>query len=125
MDFNFTPYLSKIIGMLSPMEWKTWILVIVVVSCMTETVKRVFLPQVTAVRRKQLIYAVAFITGLISAIVGYHITKEHLVSEIMWLMIGFTSGPIANFLHWITLGIVAWRFPGLAAALKGSKPSAN
>ena len=118
---DFSSYISQLVGLLTPAEWKAWILVIIAVSGITETCKRVFLPAASPVRKKQVLYAVAFVSGFIAGVVGFYTSKDNAVSETMWIMIGVTAGPIANFLHWATLGLLAWKFPALASALKGKK----
>lgn len=102
-------------------QWKALIFLLLITSAVTETVKRVFLLKVTAAIRKRVVYAAAFVTGITSGIIGWRMVGVSDVPSYYWLTFGVVAGPASNLLHWVTLGVIGWKFPGLAAALKGSK----
>jgi len=101
-------------------EWHTLLMLIFVTSAFTETAKRVFFAKMNKGKKKQYIYATAFIVGLIIGIIGTFIGDPK-ISAWSWLIAGSIAGPIANMLHWLTLGLIAWKFPKLAEILSGSK----
>lgn len=114
-------YVNRIIELLTPPQWRALIFLLLITSAVTETVKRVFLLKVTAAVRKRVVYAVAFVTGITSGLVGWAMVGTAEIAGYWWLTFGVIVGPAANFLHWLSLGLVGWKFPGLAAALKGRK----
>lgn len=102
-------------------QWRALIFLLLITSGVTETVKRVFLLRASAARKKQVIYSVAFVTGIAAGLLGWWLVGAADVPGYYWLTFGVIVGPLANFLHWATMGVVAWKFPGFAAALKGRK----
>lgn len=112
---------TAVLGLLTPEQWKTWLFLIVITSAMTETAKRVFFLRMASVKRKRFVYATAFVVGAMAAYFGYATVGTEWTPVYYWAMFGVTAGPLANFLHWVTLGAIAWKFPGLADALKGKR----
>jgi len=102
-------------------QWRAFIWIVITTSAITETVKRVFLLRASAFRRKRAVYASAFVTGNVAGFVGWAMVGTETVPAYYWVIFGAIAGPLANFLHWVTLGVVAWKFPALAEALKGKK----
>ena len=99
-------------------EWHALVMILIIVSAITETAKRVFFIRMTKINKKRWIYGTAFIIGLISGIAGLWLGKN-IIPAWFWLVAGVISGPLSNMLHWVTLGVIAWKFPKLAEALKG------
>jgi len=102
-------------------QWKALIFLLIITSAITETVKRVFLLRVAALKKKRIVYAVAFVTGAVAGGLGWAMVGVEDVASYYWVTFGVIVGPLANFLHWVTLGVVAWKFPALAEALKGKR----
>jgi len=102
-------------------QWRAFIWLLVITSGVTETVKRVFLLRASALKRKRWVYAAAFLTGAVAATSGHFLAGDEFVPVYYWATFGVVAGPLANFLHWVTLGVVAWKFPALAEALKGKR----
>jgi hypothetical protein len=113
--------LEKLLLILTLDQWKALGFMLSIVSAVTETVKRVFLVGMLSTRRRQYVYAVAFLTGFASGMIGWGMVGTTAVPDYYWLTFGIIVGPAANFLHWISLGIVAWKWPELAQSLKGHK----
>lgn len=101
-------------------EWHALIMLILVTSSFTETAKRVFFIRMPKIKKKQYIYGTAFMIGAIASIVGFFIGKPS-ISVWFWIVAGSITGPTSNAIHWLTLGLIAWKFPKLAEALKGKK----
>lgn len=99
-------------------EWHALIMLLLVTSSFTETAKRVFFVRMAKIKKKQYIYATAFIVGMAASIVGFFIGKQT-ISIWFWVVAGSIVGPLSNAIHWLTLGAIAWKFPKLAEALKG------
>lgn len=102
-------------------QWKTWVFIVIITSGLTETAKRTFFLTMTKVKKKQWVYGTAFTAGCITAVTGWSMVGVDSTPDYLWLMFGVTAGPVSNFMHWVTLGAVAWKFPELAAALKGKR----
>lgn len=100
-------------------QWKTWIFLIVITSAVTETAKRVFFLRMAKLRRRQWVYGTAFVVGVLAGAAGFVMVGTAAIPDYYWALFAATSGPIANFLHWLTLGLIAWKFPGAADVLKG------
>lgn len=103
-----------------PGEWHVLIIMALVVTALTETIKRAFLAQMKAIPRRRAIYLTAVIASVLVAIAAWA-THAEPVRPWFWWVAGISVGPITNFLHWATLGLIAWKWPGAAAALKGVK----
>lgn len=107
----------------SKSEWHALLMLIFVTSAITETAKRVFFVRMNKGKKKQYIYATAFMVGIVAGISGAFIGKPTIPAW-FWMVAGSIAGPVANMLHWLTLGLIAWKFPKLAGILSGNKPSA-
>lgn len=99
-------------------EWHLLIVLLVVVSALTETAKRVFFIRWTKVRKKRAIYAASFIVAVLACVVAKVLTTGT-IRIWVWPVAAVSLGPAANFVHWLSLGLLAWKFPALAASLKG------
>lgn len=104
-------------------EWHALIMLLLVTSSITETAKRTFIARMASVQKNQWIYGTAFVVGAIASGIGSQIGAPS-IPLWFWLVTGVLVGPLANMLHWITLGVIAWKFPTLATALKGTKATA-
>ena len=102
-------------------QWKAWAFLVLISIALTEVGKRVFFVAMPKVRRKQWIFGTAFTAGILAATAGFAMVGTEWTPNYYWAMFGLTAGPISFFLHWATLGIIAWKFPGLATALKGPR----
>ena len=102
-------------------EWHALIMLILITSSFTETAKRVLFIRMPKIKKKQYIYGTAFIIGAIASIVGFFIGKPSIPTW-FWIVAASIVGPVSNAIHWLTLGLIAWKSPKLADALKGKKP---
>lgn len=107
-------YFDLIAQLLSPPEWRALALMLIMVTGFVEAVKRILLVNLNRQRRKQYIYAAAFVSGIVGAWLLWPKT-----SLIPWYVFAPAIGPIVNSLHWITLTIIAWKFPSLADVITG------
>lgn len=110
---------TVLLQVLTPEQWKAWVFIIIITSGLTETAKRTFFLTMTKMRKKQWVYGTAFVFGCVTAGVGWYMVGVTYTPDYFWLMFGVTAGPVSNLLHWVTMGAIAWKFPDLAAALKG------
>lgn len=107
-------YLQPIINMLTTAEWRAVLLVLVALTSVTETVKRLILPALLVRYRKRAIYGTSLAAGMVFAYILW--PKD---SEIPWYILGASAGPAANFIHNRAMAIIAWKFPVLADKIKG------
>lgn len=105
-------------------EWHALLMLVFVTSAITETAKRVFFIRMGKNKKKQYIYGTAFIVGLVAGAIGAYIGDPK-ISDWFWVVAAPIAGPVANMLHWLTMGVIAWKFPRLADTLTGNKPSAS
>jgi hypothetical protein len=114
---DLSKYIDLILKLLTPEEWRGLFLILIMVTCIVEVIKRTLLVRLNRQRRKQIIYGTGFIVGIPCA---WLLWPAH--SAVPWIVFGVAAGPVANSLHWVTLILIAWKFPGLAYAIKGKKP---
>jgi len=105
-------YVAKL---LTPAEWSGLIWLLAVVSSFTEIFKRTF-RAFTAAWHNQPIYMASFVmSGIASFFLWPH------VSTVPWWIVGIIGGPAANLLHRVTIGVLKWKYPELAAAITGDR----
>ena len=113
-------YLGYALLLFDKSQWHVFVVMLLAVSAVTETVKWVFLLESGKNQKARVLYATAFVGGVLASIAGFY-TSTVVLPLWFWGLSAVVLGPVSNFLHWLSLGLVAWKFPGLADALKGKK----
>ena len=88
-----------------PIAVQSYILSIIAVSAIIESIKRSFLMNLSKRKRLAYIWRVSFIVSLTCGFLGWYAT-DSIVIDWYWLFIGMTSGSVSMGLHWITLKII-------------------
>lgn len=101
-------------------QWHAFIMMMIVTSSLTETAKRVFFIRMGKIKKKQWLYGTAFVVGIVASIAGSQL-GEPTIPTWFWYVAAIIVGPVSNMIHWLTLGLIGWKFPKLADALKGKK----
>jgi len=97
-------------------EWVALAWILLVIFSFTESFKRMLTLYMAKKKRKQALYFCSFITGFIFS---FLIWPEG--QTIPWFIAGAVSGPLSNFLHYILIVVIKWKFPRLALILSGKK----
>lgn len=101
-------------------EWVALLVMLIMVSAVTESAKRMFFIRWTRASKKQALYTTALVAGLLLSILAPWVVHGH-IRPWFWGVTAVTLGPGSNMLHWLTLALVAWKWPGLAEKLKGKR----
>lgn len=104
--------------LLSASQWHIVVLIILVTSITTNSVKKM-LPRATLAGRKNQnhIYIVSFVLGIIATVIGYFVAT---VAQPLWfwLVTATLAGPISNFIYRVSMPLlwrfIAWKFPAMA-----------
>lgn len=107
---------SFIVTMLSPKEWVALAWVLVVIYAVTESVKRSYIYTLPKIKRRKILYFCAFCIGA-----GFSFLLWPDPSTVPWYVPAVFAGPLSNFLHWLALSLIAWKFPRLADIISGKK----
>lgn len=118
METSLPAWTGYLLLVFTPVEWHALGILALVVTAVTETTKRVFFIKFPKVRKKRAVYATATLVAITVSGAGA-LTTTGDVRPWVWLVAATTLGPLTNFLHWASLGVIAWKAPGLATALKG------
>lgn len=113
----YAPILEFIQSLLTGQEWVALAWVLIVIFASTESFKRIVITYMAKKNRKQALYLCAFIAGLVASFLLWPEQKT-----IPWFIAGIVSGPLSNFLHYIVIAGIQWKFPKLAAIISGKKP---
>jgi len=102
-------------------QWKALAFIIIITSAITETAKRVFFIYMPKTRKLRFIAGTSFVVGCAAAFCGFMMVGTQWTPDYYWAMFGVVAGPASNFMHYISLSVIAWKFPSLAASIKGKK----
>lgn len=112
---EYTQYaIDFIVGSFSPKEWRALLMALIFVSSITEVLKRALWLRTAKKKKQSRLFLSAFGAGMVVMFLLWPGA-----SLVPWFIIGATVGPATNFLHWITLIAIAWKFPKLAEIIKG------
>lgn len=114
-------YTDTALKVLTLDQWKALGFLLLIVAAVAETYKRVFLAGMSPTKKRRHIYAVSFVTGVGAGGAGWVMAGTDNVPDYYWLTFGVLAGPAANFIHWVLLGVVAWKWPDLADNLPGKR----
>lgn len=113
-------YMQVIYNILTPEEWEALVFMLLPVIGFVETAKRVFFIRMTKIRRKRWIYGISYLVGIIAGYAGY-LFGSATIPIWFWVFSATLIGPASNMAVWGVTGVIAWKFPKLALALKGKK----
>lgn len=102
--------------LLTVQEWIALAWVLIVIFSFTESFKRMLTLYMTKKKRKVALYICAGLTGFVFS---FLLWPE--INTIPWFVAGIISGPLSNFLHYVLIVAIKWKFPGLALILSGKK----
>lgn len=117
-DNWFSFAVSFFVTLLTHKEWIALAWVLVVVYAGTESFKRSYALTLPKVKRKKLLYFCAFLIG---GLFSFLLWPESGV--LPWYVPAMFAGPLSNFLHWLVLSLIEWKFPKLAGIITGNKGS--
>lgn len=115
-DNWFSFAVSFFVTLLTQKEWIALAWVLVVIYAGTESFKRSYAVTLAKVKQKKLLYFCAFALG---GVFSFLLWPQSGV--LPWYVPAMFAGPLANFLHWVALSLLEWKFPKLADILKGVK----
>ena len=105
------PFIERLIGLLSPAEWKSLIWLMCITLAATHTIK-------VSWRLSSLPGASNTAVYLISAIVGFSATYFVWPSHnVPWYMVGITVGPASNIAFKIVVALLEKFLPGVTASI--------
>ena len=91
-------------------EWLVPIILLIMVSAITEMAKRVFFIRWHSVRKKRAIYATSFVAAVMASTAGW-LMLPGVVEDWEWIVCGLSLGSVANFLHWLTIKLLPCWLP--------------
>jgi len=102
---------------LNAAQWHILLLILIVTSVTTESVKRLLPANVRKYQKARIIYASSLLLGIAATVAGYFVATK--VQPLwFWLVVGVVTGPVSNFLYRVTVPLffrfVEWKFPALA-----------
>lgn len=102
---------------LNAAQWHILLLILIVTSVATESVKRLLPTGVRKYQKARIIYASSLTLGIAATVAGYFVATK--VQPLwFWLVVGVVTGPVSNFLYRVTVPLffrfVEWKFPVLA-----------
>jgi len=103
-------------SLLTMQEWVALVWVLLVIFAFTESFKRFIAIYMAKINRKQALYFCAFAAGIAASFLLWPDNKT-----IPWFIAGIVSGPLSNFLHWLVVSLIEWKYPKLAAIISGKK----
>jgi len=111
---NITTYALLV---LNAAQWHILLLILVVTSVATESVKRLLPARIRKYEKARIIYASSLVLGIAATVAGYFVATK--VQPLwFWLVVGVVTGPASNLLYRVTVPLffrfVEWRFPALA-----------
>lgn len=109
------PNLEFIIKLLTADEWTALILIGLVVYSGTEIAKRVH----RKLTKRYGNFDVWFFALALGFVSSWVLWPDN--SSMPWYVLGIITGPALSWLHTHAIKIIAWKWPGLAAALTGNR----
>lgn len=101
-------------------QWQILIAVLVAIVALTEQIKRIFLIGMPVAKKRRYVYATSSALSLLVVGVGYMVVG-HRAPVWFWLFTAATGGPVSNWCQKMAIGVIAWKWPGLAERLEGKK----
>jgi len=111
-----TSFFTFLQSLLSVPEWIALAWILIVIFSFTESFKRMLTLYMSKKKRKAALYVCAGLTGFVFSFLLWP-----KINTIPWFVAGIISGPLSNFLHYVLIVAIKWKFPGLALILSGKK----
>ncbi len=116
-DPSWTTSILNVLQMLLTIpEWIALAWILIVIFSFTESFKRMLTLYMTKKKRKAALYVCAGLTGFVFSFLLWPDNPS-----VPWFVAGIVSGPLSNFLHYILIVAIKWKFPKLALILSGKK----